>query len=554
VLTVGIALYYAVSEFKGLGDADAMDFAVSARELARGNGFTTKSIKPLGLSQISIREQAKTLKVNPKINVHAFPDLYNPPVFPLTLAAIFKIFRTNFKPKLEQFRNYKIYSPDWVPIIFSQICVLLTVLLINSFGSNLFDRRVGFLSGTLFIFSDLVWKFSISGLSTSLVMFEFMMACWLTNKACDEEEKEKSTMSLVWMALAGLALGFCVLTRYELFWMLPAFGAAFCVHFRNKLYLPLTALGLALLVSAPWLVRNYVVTGKPLGGNLALISTSDDDHAGQDLLRSHRAEDQRISLKNVVRKEFVGWRYYMNNGWEMLGSSLVIAFFVVGLLHPFRRNRAKTWRLFIIASFVLLTLGTCIFYSKPPVLSVHNNIVLLLPLVLFFGISIFYIYLDKMDIKIEILRYVYTIIFSLICSLNFILTLLPPSSGYFQYPPYHPPVLYILSDLFERDEVICSDIPSGFAWYTDHTTIDLPYRMSDYLRINDYITFISGVVLTPESMNQPLLLQVDKGKYRDWAPALHRLRAPDNFPLTFCSPVPPNENEYYLMSDRPRLK
>jgi hypothetical protein len=199
-----------------------------------------------------------------------------------------------------------------------------------------------------------------------------------------------------------------------------------------------------------------------------------------------------------------------------------------------------------------MALGTCFFYSKPPAVSEHNNIFLFFPLVVIFGSAMFYIALDRLEIRLQVLRYAAVGVFGIVNSLSLILTFLPPSSPLFQYPPYHPPVLFLLSGAFGPEEVVCSDLGPGFAWYGDRVTVDLPYRMADYLRINDYITYMCAVLLTPASMNQPQLMEIDKGKYKDWASALHRIRIPDGFPLKIMNTLPPNDDEYLLITDHPR--
>jgi hypothetical protein len=51
-----------------------------------------------------------------------------------------------------------------------------------------------------------------------------------------------------------------------------------------------------------------------------------------------------------------------------------------------------------------------------------------------------------------------------------------------------------------------------------------------------------------------MISNIDKGEYKDWAMIIRRQGLPTSFPITSYTVLPPNENEYFLISNRVRWK
>ena len=66
-----ISCIFVIGQFKGLAHSKAMDQAQVAREIARGNGFSTKFIRPCAITQL--------LQNTRPIPDDQFPDTYNAP-------------------------------------------------------------------------------------------------------------------------------------------------------------------------------------------------------------------------------------------------------------------------------------------------------------------------------------------------------------------------------------------------------------------------------------------------------------------------------------------
>lgn len=89
LLLVGVAAVflwcYAAMQFNGLQHVEAMDQAQVARNLARGEGFTTQFIRPLSLWRLAERTPARDTRMD------RHPDLQNPPAYPALLGTLFYI-------------------------------------------------------------------------------------------------------------------------------------------------------------------------------------------------------------------------------------------------------------------------------------------------------------------------------------------------------------------------------------------------------------------------------------------------------------------------------
>ena len=98
LLTVGYNLF----AFRNMSTQEAMDTAQLARNLAQGKGYTTLFIRPF--SMFLVKKHNLETQGAPPVgkpadlaeirNMH--PDLANPPVYPVVLAALMKVLPFNY--------------------------------------------------------------------------------------------------------------------------------------------------------------------------------------------------------------------------------------------------------------------------------------------------------------------------------------------------------------------------------------------------------------------------------------------------------------------------
>ena len=90
---------------------------------------------------------------------------------------------------------------------------------------------------------------------------------------------------------------------------------------------------------------------------------------------------------------------------------------------------------------------------------------LLAPLVLVYGVSLFYLLLEQMPLPFLQLRYVVIGIFSLVACLPMVFVFLPPKTSPVAYPPYYPPAIQTVAGWLKENELAMSDVPWAVAWY-----------------------------------------------------------------------------------------
>src|ERR1041385_1159750 len=105
LLICALGLIYLIEQFRGLELPEAMDQAQVARNVARGEGFTTKFIRPF--SAWKMREGSGDAKLKER-----HPDVFNPPLFVYTLATVFKCTGSNFEIKPVTNQLYTKFPPD----------------------------------------------------------------------------------------------------------------------------------------------------------------------------------------------------------------------------------------------------------------------------------------------------------------------------------------------------------------------------------------------------------------------------------------------------------
>ena len=137
LLLAGIGAVYSIfifSQFRGLSDANAMDQAQIAREIARGHGFSTKFIRPAALRQFELNKG-----ILPADNV---PDTYNAPFNPLVNSLFVRLVKSTWQMSPKDL----VYTSDRVIAAVAMVFFLLAVAVNFCIAKRLFDRRLALLA------------------------------------------------------------------------------------------------------------------------------------------------------------------------------------------------------------------------------------------------------------------------------------------------------------------------------------------------------------------------------------------------------------------------
>ena len=244
-----VQIWFFSTQFQGLVMPDAMDAAQVGRHISDGQGFTTSIIRPLSVA------------VAPKVAPH--PDVYNAPLFPLTLGVAFNLFGASDR------------TVGLVCLFFA----ILTALMTYRLGSALAGPGAGALAAVLVTLTGGLLKSEVAGMNISLLMLLLTGLCYAVVR-----HRGTARWSLVCGGLACLAY----LTDYSaLLFAVPACVLVAASQPQSRLRHAGFFLAGFALVMLPWAVRNVAVTGSPFGGlrtySVAMWGTS---HPATSLYRS----------------------------------------------------------------------------------------------------------------------------------------------------------------------------------------------------------------------------------------------------------------------------
>ena len=556
--------------FRNLAVPEAMDAAQLARNIAQGKGYTTLFIRPF--SMCLVKQQALEKQGPPEVGKVAdlarirgsHPDLANPPVYPLALAALMKALPFRYtvdttRPfwsappsRAGAARVFWRHQPDFLIGLFNQFLFLAAIALVFFLARRLFDPAVAWLSAGLMLGTELLWRFSVSGLSTMLLLVIFLGLVWCVVLLEEEVRTPKwgSFGILILAALTGAMIGLGGLTRYAFGWLIiPLLVFLIVFGGPRRAALILIALAAFAAVMAPWIARNYSVCGRPFGtAGYAVLETT-MVYPEYRLPRSLEPDFSRLSLMPFWLKLNTNLRQIITSELPRLGGSWLTACFLVGLLLGFRNPAITRLRYFLLGSGLMLilvqALGRTQLSEDSPELNSENLLVLLAPLVLVYGVSLFFVLLDQILLPFLQLRYLIIGIFSAVACLPMLFVFLPPRPVPVAYPPYYPPAIQNVAGWLKTDELAMSDIPWAVAWYGQRQCVWLtlkcatdakdPSSRENFFAINDYQKPIKLLYLTPQTMDARFLSQWIRAGEQSWGSfileSLVKKKVPDYFPL-----------------------
>ena len=266
-----------------------------------------------------------------------------------------------------------------------------------------------------------------------LMILVFMGLVW-SLVLLEQEAREPKWGAAGIVVLAGLAgalAGLGGLTRYAFSWLiLPVVGFLLLSGGRQRVLLALIGLVTFAAVLGPWLARNYVVSGTPFGTAGFAVMENTILFPEYRLERSLEPDLSRLYLMPFWIKLLTNARQIVQSELPKLGGSWITAFFLVGLLVGFRNPAVTRLRYFVLGCVGVLviaqSLGRTQLSEESPEINSENLLVLLAPLVLIYGVSLFYLLLDQIALPLPQLRYVILGCFSALVCLPMIFVFLPP--------------------------------------------------------------------------------------------------------------------------------
>jgi hypothetical protein len=573
---VALALWYDVHAYRNLATPEGMDAAQLARNISEGKGYTTLFLRPLSLYLVQTHNLAGTTLSPTNANYDfarirtAHPDLANAPAYPVLLAGLMKVLPFHYVaeskgPFWSDNGKFQRYQPDFLIALFNQLLLVAAVVLTFFLARKLFDPGVAWLSAILMMGCELLWRFSVSGLSTMLLLVIFLGLAWCVVKFEEtvREPEPRPNRLLGLAAAAGILTGVGALTRYAFGWtIIPVMLFLFIFFGQRKVLHMLTALGAFLLVLAPWVVRNFAISGTPFGTAGFAVAEATPLFPQFQLERAIRPDlGHLLWITPYLHKLVANGQSIVTNDLTRLGGSWATLLFWAGLLLGFRSVAARRLRyflLFCLGTFVVVqALGKTQLSVESPEVNSENLLVLFTPLVFIFGVSMFLMLLEQINLPALQLRYLIVAGFVVLCCLPMVFTLLPPKTNPLVYPPYHPQDIQRTAGWMRQDEMMMSDIPWAVAWYGQRQCAWLTLNaQDDFDTITYWMKPVQALYLTPETMDSRFVTDWAKAREYSWGAFILQVVTQKQIPPGFPLRVAPGgflPDRLYL-TDRERWK
>jgi predicted membrane protein len=561
---LALAVAYNWRSFKNLATPAAMDQAQLARNLANGEGYTTRTVRPFTIFLLRQHNQSRLAELPEERRgdlAHLrspHPDIVNAPGYPVLLAGWLKTQGVvlSVSENLRNRFNAVLWENGWHPqdfwiALLNQGLLFAAVGLTFLLARRLFDAPVAWTAAGLLLGAEILWRFSVSGLSTMLLLVLLLTLVWLLVRFEEECRVEPAPGSrlFLWVGLAGLVLGAGFLTRYSFgFLFIPAL--VYVLVLAGPRRIPAAALLTVVFAACvtPWLARNLAVCGAPLGTATYTLLENSVFFPQHRLERALHPDFTRVGVTPLWWKFFINGRAVVMEDLPRLGGTWITGFFLVGLLIGFRSPAIRRLRWWLVGALATLVFAQALTRTATATdfAEVHdeNLLVLLLPLVVIFGVALFYILLDQMALPFLAARYAVIAAFCGVMTLPLLATFLPPRPSPFAYPPYEIGSLKTVSEWMQDGELIMTDVPWAVAWYGRRQAVLLTLDAEDeFYALNDFLKPVRALYLSPAALDARFLSQwVRPGGDRTWGvlimSALTREQLPPRFPLRKSTRLP----------------
>jgi hypothetical protein len=202
-------------------------------------------------------------------------------------------------------------------------------------------------------------------------------------------------------------------------------------------------------------------------------------------------------------------------------------------------------RYFLLGSLLVLVavqaFGRTQLSEDSPEINSENLLVLVAPLVLVYGVSLFFSLLENVRQPFPGFHHAATGLFGVVACLPLLLTFLLPPTSPMAYPPYYPPWIQRACNWTHPEELIMSDVPWAVAWYGQSQSLWLTLNtQSDFVAIDKDLKPIRALYLTSVTLDARFLSQWVGSDDQNWWRFLlnceKKGRPPEGFPLQHWQP------------------
>ena len=513
VIVVGLAFFQLFITFRGLDQPAAMDQAQIARQIARGEGATSKMLRP-----IDVKDMDRAKKKH-AINFNAFPDTNYAPLYPRILSTAIKI--TGYD-KFESHRMdaelSNVYGGDRVIASVSTFFFITSLVLAYLLCKTLFDELIACTTVAFMGLSELMLQYAASGLAQPLMMSLLLGSVFCLVPAIRANKADQLSKSALWSCLSMLCMALLCLCNYMGIWC--ALGLVlFCgLRFKPKgLHAAYGVIILAFLVLLPALAA-CAPTGGVLDKFLHAIYFGFGGESGNQMMRSTAEASVNFNNSNFFLRLFGYTFAQFNTLYTNMGSIVVTPFFLLALFNRFKSDIVEGVKWCTLFMWLFSCLGLALFGETAP-LGVSQLTILFAPIFAAYGLAMVFNLLARLNLGQSLKPMRALVIFCmLVISSGLFLFQLPKqlylgiwtsARGLPHYPPYYPPKLNAdLYDMTNAEDIIVTDQPWAVAWYADRKALWIPRSVDEFTSVLEPIfgrgnQGIQGFLITPTSHAMP---------------------------------------------------
>ncbi len=504
---LGIAGLELFISFRGLFEPEAMEQAQIARQIARGEGRTTKVLRPLQLMDAA--------KVENHLDFDQIKDANYAPLHTYVLSLALSVTGADdFDANRMEDGGSVLYGPDRVIAGTSMVFFIIALFLSYLVAWKLFDESVATGTVLMLCLSGLMLKFATSGLAQPMMMCFFLGSILLMILACQAQaQRSGKKMVALYVLLSFCSMGLLCLTSWMAIWL--ALGMLLFVGFFLRPYGIFSIVGfftLIVITIIPYL-QNVGITDSFLGN--AFYAIYNNFGEGEEMvLRSTLAGDLPLDEKNFILRVFGAYFAELHGLFAKTGSIIVVFFYFLALFHSYRSKATEKikWATLIMFAFAM---GGTVFFGSKPEINASQLYVLLAPIFVAYGLSITFALLAK-TVKGDdfSLARNFTIFVFVLITAGPLLGTYPReiyrgiwlgTKGIPHWPPYYPNALNLaLVKETNKEDIIVTDQPWAVAWYADRKALWTPLKVSSFTLdllplIRNNRCDVQGFLVTPSS-------------------------------------------------------
>jgi hypothetical protein len=494
--------------FRGLNSPQAMDQAQIAREIARGNGFATKMIRPVAYYQAE-----KTARRT--VPLQGFQDTYHSPLNPLLNAAVLKLIGADKPNSWQMSDNEMVYPLDRV---IASVCTLFFLIAIGVnylLISRIFDPKIAGVCAILMLFCEVFWNYSLSGLPQMLMLLLFSCGLYFAYRATEASTEGRIAMTPA--IVAGIFFTLLALTHWMTVWISLGYILYAAIAFRPRGIVGISILGLLLVAGIGPMIRNIDITGSPFGTAFLTLYNGLGNGNETTVMRNSDLEAEPLMLDGLIAKVLRTTLTQATDIVPLLAGIVVAPLFFIALLHPFKRKSIADFRWAILLMWISAAFGLAFFGISTRPLDPNQLHLLFAPIMTAYGLAFISILWTRLDFvgSTPMLQNVHHFIIVGICALPLVLALpskvrtgmhLSNRGGVPHWPPYYAPALNNESGVkgfTTPKQVVFSDQPWAVAWYADRISIWLPPSREGFQKLetvaSDLQTPVAGILISPSS-------------------------------------------------------